>query len=237
MIKIIGPKDREKIDNSVLFINTTSQNKAMSSFLSPFYLGPCDIPQFNLKACNVENAWQYSKVYESQVDEYNNPNSTYYEWAKKGFLNSYAQRYPMGKGKKPLYTFWNNQKLDYIQARKKVYIPLYVNAILNNLASVNFIMNMQKSNQDIILWDFDGYDHLKDNLSLNDVFNNPHKKAGHGFVLYGLITGEIFRLNGVNLQKEENKLSELKLLNISPINKTLIHKKISFKLNHNKENR
>jgi hypothetical protein len=33
------------------------------------------------------------------------------------------------------------------------------------------------------LWDFDGYNYIKENVDLKEVINNPNRKMGHAFVL------------------------------------------------------
>ena len=57
----------------------------------------------------------------------------------------------MGKGKIPLYSWWKGQKLDYINARKQIYVPLYSQVAdthtflrLNNLVS-NALEKMRMS--------------------------------------------------------------------------------------------
>lgn len=47
-------------------------------------------------AQNVENAWQFSKVYEDQVDEKLEPSSNWWTWAKEGFAEEEPKRFPMG---------------------------------------------------------------------------------------------------------------------------------------------
>ena len=68
-------------------IDTTSRSKSWSQGLSPFYLGPCQLYN-GYVAKNVENAWQYSKVYMEHVDQDSNPTPEYFEWRNKDGVNS-----------------------------------------------------------------------------------------------------------------------------------------------------
>jgi hypothetical protein len=138
-------------------------------------------------ASNVENAWQYSKVYPEYVDLQGNPSSKYFEWALQGWSMGRAIRYPMGKGVKPLYSYWNGNKLSYVEARRKIYVPLYSKAVLSSEAYKK-LREYYNSHQDIHLWDFDGYNHHKLNMSLGDVLFDPIRKMGHAFVLANLLT-------------------------------------------------
>lgn len=185
MIKIIGPKDPK--DYSA--INTTSCSKNWSVGLSPFKLGPVHLYK-NFYARILENGWQYSKVYTIHTDDWNEPTQEYWKWAIKGWNKTNPIRYPMGKGQKPLYCLWNDEKLSYIEARKKVFIPLYTKAVVKTDA-FNQLKKLYKTQKNIVLWDFDGYDHDKLGMTLEDVVNNPHKIMGHAFILKMILLGEI----------------------------------------------
>ena len=109
-------------------INTTSRSSNWSKGLSPFFLGPVELYN-GFVSKNVENAWQFSKLYGYYADEDGNPSDRYFKWAQEGWNDSRAHRYPMGKGVFPLYSWWDGEELDYVSARKKIYIPLYSNAV------------------------------------------------------------------------------------------------------------
>lgn len=166
--------------SSGLIINTTSRSTTWSRGLSPFILGPVDLYR-NYKSKNVENAHQFLKVYDQHVDLNGNPTEEYFKWAEAGWNDSFAHRYPMGKGIKPQYSYWDGKKLDYISARKEIYIPLYKKSVENTDAFKK--LKQIASEQDIWLWDFDGYDYKKLNMSLDDVVNSTTRKMGHAFVL------------------------------------------------------
>lgn len=184
---VIGYKDRPPSDSVV--VNTTSRSSNWSKGLSPFFLGDVDLYD-NLISKNVENAWQGSKVYKEHIDDNGDPTDEYFEWAKDIWNDTFAHRYPMGKGSIPEYSFWKGEKLDYISARKKVYAPLYAKAVLKTreFQKLKTLYNKCKQQDvDMYLLDFDGYNHIQQDMDFSDVINCSSKKMGHGFVLWWLL--------------------------------------------------
>jgi hypothetical protein len=183
VVKIIGPSVRNKTGS----INTTSSS-GWSSGLSPFLLGPVNLYE-DFIAQNVENAWQFSKVYKRHVDEFNNPTLDYFLWAINGWADTYAHRYPMGKGAIPEYSYWDGENLDYIEARKRIYIPLYATAVVKTEAFKR-LKEIYEENGQVTLFDYDGYDNESLNMTMREVVNNPNRKMGHAFVLKMLLEGD-----------------------------------------------
>lgn len=166
------------------YINTTSSSNNWSKYLSPFYLK--NIQLYNgMVSKNMENAWQYSKVYPEFVKD-GKILSEYYKWSEKGFNNNWANRYPMGKGKVPLFSLWKGERLGYVEAREKIYIPLYAKAVVKTKA-FEYLTNKFNSQKTIYLWDFDGYNHKKLGMSYQDVINCEKRKMGHAFILAMLL--------------------------------------------------
>ena len=189
MIKILGMRQTVGWqDKTATVINCCSNGTGWERDLSPFLIGPCSL-YGNMIAQNMENAYQYSKVYAEHADDSANPTRKYWEWAKEGWANPRAVRYPMGRGRKPLFSLWDGQKLPYIAARKVIYAPLYAEAVQKTQGFKNLV-ELARQLPTIILRDFDGYDHDALGMSLTDVLNNPHKKMGHAFVLKMLLTDD-----------------------------------------------
>lgn len=185
-VRVVGPRDAVSPDE--LVISTVSKSDNWSRGLSPFFLGP--IPLYDgaiaKESVNMENAWQFAKCYPWHVTHDGKPTVSYFEWAKAGWQDSHAHRYPFGKGRKPEFLWWAGEKLDYVTARKKVYIPLYARAVVNTRAFRN-LLEIYKKNGNVTLWDFDGYDHISLGMTLKEVINDPNKKCGHAFVLAHLL--------------------------------------------------
>lgn len=157
--------------------------------LSPMLLGP--VPLYGgLWSRTMENAWQYSKVYPEHASPDGFPGSEWWNWAREGWDNPRAVRYPMGKGSKPLYSLWAGGKLGYVQARKRIYIPLYAQAVrMHQLDFFAHLMRLASDVTDLVIEDFDAYDHRALGYSWDDVINDPDRKMGHGFVLAMMIEG------------------------------------------------
>lgn len=183
---VIGPYD--KAPDGALIINTTSRSDNWSRSLSPFFCGPCDLYN-GYKSLNVENGYQFAKVFSYYTDDNGDPSEDYFKWAKEGWNNPRAVRYPMGRDVFPLYSFWDGEKLDYVEARKKIYIPLYSAAVKKTQAFSKLKEIYENSKTDLYLWCFDGYNHKYFGVDYDHVINNPNKKMGHSFVLAMLLEG------------------------------------------------
>jgi len=169
-------------------VDTTS-NSGDFRELSPFVL---KVPHRG-HGVIFENLWQYSKVYKNQVldiDGY--PDASWHKWSESGMAQDRAVRYPMGKGAMPLYSFWDGEKLGYIEARKKIYAPMYAESVSKAGAMYRLeglYSNCLNTNRELILLDYDAYDHAALGMSLINVINNPDRKMGHAFVLIMLLVG------------------------------------------------
>jgi hypothetical protein len=147
--------------------------------LSPMLLGP--VPLYaGYWSRTMENAWQYAKYY---------PGLHYWPWALAGWDNPRGVRYPVGKGARPLYSLWAGEKLDYVTARRRIYIPLYAQAVRFCQLDLFTRLKLLAGQGDIALADFDAYDHQTLGYTWDDVINDPDRKMGHGFVLAMMIEG------------------------------------------------
>lgn len=169
-------------------IDVTSHSTTQGKWLSPFYLGPVNLHNNN-KSLNLENAWQFSKVYSEHYD----PNTDtilpeYYDWAAEGWSAKKAFRYPMGKGRKPLFSLWGKNRYTYTEARKKIYIPLYTQVAQKNRA-FSWLKEIYKKEEQLILVDFDSYDYNSLGYNWNNVIYSQDRKMGHGFVIAMMLEG------------------------------------------------
>lgn len=172
--------DKEK--SSIVI--TVSKANNWQKGLSPFVLGPCPL-YGDLISKNMENAWQFSKVYPEFVDG-DRIKDEYFEWARNGWSDSRAFRYPMGKGRIPSFSYWDGERLGYVAARKKIYIPLYANAVKDTDAFRYLTALYEEcieNDRDLYLVDFDAYRHKQLDMTYTDVANCDTKKMGHAFVL------------------------------------------------------
>lgn len=159
--------------------------------LSPFVLTiPCGLTNTEGKLFNsiiFENLWQYSKVYkEYLVDDVIQP--VWFQWRINGWADKRAHRYPLGKGRKPEFSYWDDERLNYIEARKKIYAAIYAENVTIT-TSYALLKGLYLECGEITLKDYDAYDHLKMGMSLVNVINNPNRIMGHAFVLAMLLEG------------------------------------------------
>jgi len=196
--------------NGGAVVNTTS--KAANSWethLSPFFLGPCPLYD-GYTAAVMENAWQFCKVYKQHTDEYGDPTEAYWEWAKEGWTDAKPHRYPMKRGAKPEYSLWKGEKLGYIDARKRIYAPLYAEAV-QKTQGWQRLVRLYNDCDVLVLRDYDGYRHDlgpdstgwtgNGPMTLSDVLNCPYKIMGHAFVLKMLLTDDLESLDQLELRK------------------------------------
>ena len=174
---VVGPRD--KVPSDYVVVNTTSRSSDFGKAFSPFMQG--DIELYGLRARNVENFWQYTKVFQEHVDD----NEAWEEWRDRGLAQTKAVRYPMGKGRKALCARINGKDLDYIEARKQIYVPIYRQKLRKYcMGQLNSLVDLLTVSR-VALWDFDGY--LTDD-KWSTILNNPEKKMGHAFVIWRELT-------------------------------------------------
>lgn len=181
-----------------------SRGKGIYKELSPFFLGPVTATD-GLVANNLENYWQHQKIYPVHLDKDGNPSKEWYLWREKGF-NMPPDRHPMGKAK-PAYLYHNGQKLDVVNARLQVYIPIY-KELARKTKSYAHLLSLLKNGTNILLIEPDGppldrfpsglqvdinlLDDLKHITNLNGLYNrlgllpsneDKYFPYGHGYVL------------------------------------------------------
>lgn len=185
MIHIVNFKF--KIPEGANVVNTTSRSDNWSRSLSPFFCGPVDLYQ-GYASINVENAWQYSKVYEYYLEDDGTVGDRYFKWATDGWLKKKADRYPMGRGAKPLYSYWDGNKLSYIEARKQIYIPIYSTAVAKTSAFEK-LKKLYNPSEDLYLQDFDAHNMVPGTYKYDDLWDNDKIKVGHAYVLAMMLEG------------------------------------------------
>jgi hypothetical protein len=177
-----------KAPDDALVINTTSRSSNWSRGLSPFFVGPVDLYN-GFTAINVENGWQFSKVYPYYADEDGNPSDRYFKWAEEGWNDTKAHRYPMGRDTvPPLYSWWDGEKLSYVEARKKIYIPLYSNAV-RKTSAFEKLKELHDAGETLYLQDFDAHNLVPGDFDYMTLVNNSNIKVGHAYVLAMMLEG------------------------------------------------
>lgn len=186
-IRVVNMRQKVSFNNMIIVNPCSNSNSDWQSDLSPFIIGPCKLYN-GLTALNMENAWQYSKVYKDHINPSDGlPTADYFRWAEEGWANPRAVRYPRGRGAKPEYSFWDGHKYGYIDARKQIYGPLYARAVLKRPGWQKLKDLYENHQGTLVIRDFDGYDHVALGMTLSDVVHLPRRKMGHAFVLAMLL--------------------------------------------------
>lgn len=148
-----------------------------------------------------------------------NPTDKYWDWRKKGMNNKYAVRYPAGyynrancicslwpsdPSEQPLITIEKlYDRLDYIEARKKIYIGEYVR-LHKNVEDFAILKERLDSGENLQIVEVDGPDPTLDyfpydlidvnnpGLIINkkviqSLVNDKRKPFGHGYVIASLL--------------------------------------------------
>ena len=151
---------------------------------------------------------------EVHTDQYGNPNAKYYAWRKKVMECDYYLRYPAGFDnrhnclcalpEKPDGSVDENNRLDYIQSRKKIYVYEYCR-LAKKEAKFNELENRLKAGENLLIIEVDGphqesLGYYKKRYGVGDDFiqgdtmlvtddnirimlNDPKHPFGHGYCL------------------------------------------------------
>ena len=137
---------------------------------------------------NFESYWQSGKVFE------NIPIETTKKWWRE--LKEPKRRYPKSKGNKVLYALFdgNDEKMDYVTSRKKIYVPQYYDLIKDKDIIEEYKQILMKG-KNIIIYDFDGPRDINGDVLCveltNDLLvekiNDTRHPFGHGYIVASCI--------------------------------------------------
>ena len=137
---------------------------------------------------NFESYWQSGKVFE------NIPIETTKKWWRE--LKEPKRRYPKSKGNKVLYALFddNDEKMDYVTSRKKVYVPQYYD-LIKDKDIIEEYKQILMTGKNIIIYDFDGPRDINGNVLcleltndlLIDKINDTRHPFGHGYIVASCI--------------------------------------------------
>lgn len=146
---------------------------------------------------NFEAFWQSGKVYEDIPEE-----TTKHFWRN---VYEPKRRYPGSQGKRVLYARWDglDAKLDWVDSRKQVYVPLY-DKYISDTEMLGYWRDQVKQGVNVVVYDFDGPRYnipgphpRTDELAclpvtgemLTEKLNDTNFPFGHGYVLAAAIAG------------------------------------------------
>lgn len=201
--------------------------------LSPFFMGP--VKGSDGAVSHVfEHFWQCGKVYPCHYRD-GKILPEYFAWRKKWYdkteisQKKTESRHPNEElGCRPadclFFAYYEDgeyKHLNYVEARKKVYIPQYAKLVYNT-ESFKMLKGLVDDGKQIALVDFDGFNYYEENAmkgvynsyvnrcmknhvtptrlegdytkikTMKDAVNCPFLQVGHGFVIKMLLQGDIF---------------------------------------------
>lgn len=158
--------------------------------LSPKSMGPVVHPQPGLPtAFNLENFWQFSKVFPDEVDEKGVILPIFFERQITAFLDKIPHRHkPNATGNIPLYSVWKRPdgslvKYKYIKARQ-FYCHYYERFALQN-KDFQTLKEYLKTGHNLQICGYDAYPVTE---SLEKHYLDDSRPFGHELVLYALLT-------------------------------------------------
>jgi hypothetical protein len=87
----------------------------------------------------------------------------------------------------PLYSLWGDQKLSYLEARRRIYCTIYA-ALVVQTDAYKRLEAMLAMGENVQLLGYDGYN--RGNKTLLECFNDTSRPFGHEQVLECLLLGE-----------------------------------------------
>lgn len=187
-VRCCGPRRADRPPDGAKVFNVTSSGNDGCRALSPFLLHPT-----HGLAWNVENYWQFSKVFPQHWDrETRRPTPAWHRWRDAGWERRGPVRHPMGRGAKPICAWIEGVgPLGYILSRQMLYIPTYLDAVAHDEAAQNALATIREATEhgDVWLWDFDTHDHVTAGKTIGDLIGDPTRPLGHGFLVWALVTG------------------------------------------------
>ena len=221
-------------DRVVIDLTSRNPDKEFARQVSPFYVGKV-VGTDGATAPNLEVFWQIGKVFEHH-DNNGRPNDAYFAYrekmysAKLGEIPKPVMRHPYKEfgynADDMLYWAYYNpergeyERLSYLEARKKVYVPEYAKLVANSDA-MKWMKSLVDQGKKIALLDFDGFNYYnedamkiryrayalkcrqqkrpilrteKDFTDIKDMksaINFADTPVGHAFVVKALLQGDL----------------------------------------------
>jgi len=188
MIDVCGPK--ESLPEGTLKLAVASHAPSLNPKgwldlwrLSPFSIvgGGVRVPGLaGVTSKTMENAWQFLKIWDLEEGWDS-------EMAAAAFESDCAMRFPRGRGKKAVGHYWGEtgEILDYVDARKRIYLPAYCQ-LLDQPDRRELICRLRDAAdaQPIAIWDYDSYSISDLGLhSFPDTLTCTSRPFAHAFIV------------------------------------------------------
>lgn len=119
------------------------------------------------------------------------PNRTFFHRRSKIWRDPKAHRWIKRGGNKnkniPRYIYWRGEKLTYLQARQKIYCPIYASLVIKTQA-YRHLKSMIDMGHNLLLIGYDGYD--RGDRTHMQCFLDTSRPYGHEMVLAAMLDPE-----------------------------------------------
>jgi hypothetical protein len=175
-----------------VFPNSKHQNRIDGfgcSSLSPMKLGPVIHNQKDLPvALNIENFYQFNKVYPCEVDKTGNPTKEFRKRQTEGYNDPIAHRHKFNNKIRPLYSVYKTRRgkekrFTYVQSRY-FYCCVY-ELLAKKEKDYKTLAKFLKKGINIMICGYDAYEVTK---NLYEHYIDIVRPFGHELVLYTLLT-------------------------------------------------
>lgn len=199
--RAVGDK-RHPLRHGYKNVNVCSSGPLPFKQLSPFLLGPIHFKEYDkdgvqrdYTATNVENFWQFTKVWECDLDASGRIKDEWFALRDAGWADPKPHRRPRGKVNTtgpnrnvPMFSYWNKERLPYGEARKRIYMPYYVQLAQATDAYKQLHKLVHEDGINVQIIGYDGRDFATS--SLRACLDDVSKPFGHELVLCGMLRGE-----------------------------------------------
>lgn len=185
-IRVIGTRDYSRFAGHPFLVDTTSKSAtAWSKGLAPEVLGPVRLYGGRI-AQTVRNGFECSKVYSDDVGDDGQPSQRYWDWATAGWNSLNANAALKEPNARPEFFYWEGNRLSALEARKRVFLSLYRNAVASTPAFCHLATMVERC-PEVVLFDFEGFDETAHDLTLKDVLLDMRRPLSHAFVLKAML--------------------------------------------------
>lgn len=155
------------------------------------------------QALVFENFWQYSKVWSRDVrdpgNEHEIPSADYFQRRAAGWALAKGDRHARADPTNPkstqcrklcdlqgagqqvtVYTYWFGEHLSYIEARRRIYAPVY-ETLVRRTEAWRELQARVAAGENVLLVGYDGYE--RGERSWDECFNDVTRPFGHEMVL------------------------------------------------------
>ena len=185
-IRVIGRADYSRYVAHPFFVDVTAQSaSSWQKGLAPEVLGPVKL-YGGRKAQTMAGAWEFCKVYANHTDDSGGPSPQYWDWATEGWNKFPIDDISASIAERSEYVYWDGKRLGPLDARQKVYWPLYRNAVAAT-PSFAHLKTMVDTAPEVVLFDFNGYDEEAKGLTLKEVLLDLRRPLSHAFILKAML--------------------------------------------------